>query len=419
MSWLSVQNHWWREGRVKPEFAKEFKRVGFAEVEELMKVRQMVVISGLRRVGKSTIMMQAIQRLIDSGVDPLDVVYSSFDERVEDLREVLKSYSQSTGRDYESRRVYVFLDEVQKLDGWAHQVKLLYDSLPNLKVILSGSAALSLEGGAKSVLAGRAFYVNMKPLSFKEFIALKHRVRVDPATLGAWEDRLVSWFVDYLRRPLPEMVEMPEGLLRRYVRESIVDRVVYRDLSEVHGRIDHNLVKTLLDLFLTSPGYYLNVDALARDLRSSKKTILDALRMLEESYLVRLVRNYRASTLASSRKLRRIYPYHFCLVSNEPIEEPKLAESVVASVLDASLYWREGVREVDFVVGREPVEVKWKGGVSSNDWQNVRYFLRKHDVERGFVVTRSENAHVKRDRKTLVTIPLWRLAFQEGLTARR
>jgi predicted AAA+ superfamily ATPase len=57
MSWLSLQNHWWREGRVKPDLAKEFKRERFSELERLVSVRQAVIISGLRRVGKSTMMM--------------------------------------------------------------------------------------------------------------------------------------------------------------------------------------------------------------------------------------------------------------------------------------------------------------------------------------------------------------------------
>ncbi|MBI3023344.1 MAG: hypothetical protein HYY68_06405 [Thaumarchaeota archaeon] len=68
MSWLSIQNHWWREGRVRPDLAKEFKREAFLELEKLAGVRQAVIISGLRRVGKSTIMMQLVQRLIENGL---------------------------------------------------------------------------------------------------------------------------------------------------------------------------------------------------------------------------------------------------------------------------------------------------------------------------------------------------------------
>jgi predicted AAA+ superfamily ATPase len=94
-------------------------------------------------------------------LDPLDAVYFSFDERVESVRAVLDSYREITGRDYESRKIYVFLDEIQKLKQWAEQVKIFYDNFPNLKFFLSGSAALPLEKEARTTLVGRAFYIHL------------------------------------------------------------------------------------------------------------------------------------------------------------------------------------------------------------------------------------------------------------------
>lgn len=416
MSTIAIQNHWWREGSVKRELAKAYRRVAFYRTEELAGTKQAVVLSGMRRVGKSTVMFQMIQSLIDRGVDPLDVLYFSFDEGVPTIKELFSAFGEATGKDYQSGpKKYVFLDEVQKLKGWEEQVKLFYDSIPTMKFFLSGSAASPLERGAKTALAGRAFYIKVEPLSFAEFLEMKHGLK-DVRGQGVWKDTLPTYFSDYVRRPLPEMVDMQPGLLRKYVRESLVDRIVYRDIPEAHS-VDTSLLRDLLQLFYTEVGYTLNVDSLARDLGRSKRTILNAVQYLVDSYAVRLLRNYRPSTLSSSRKLKRVYPYHFCQVSNEETTDPELAECIAASLLDAAYYWREGAREVDFVVGGTPVEVKWKIKLSETDFRNVRYFLEKFDIGTGYILAKREGQAPQVGRGSVLTVPMWKLGLRGRLEA--
>lgn len=412
MSTLAVQNQWWREGEVKPELAKEYRRPAFRRAEELAGTRQAIILSGMRRVGKSTVMFQLVQSLIDRGVDPLDVLYFSFDEGVSALHELLVAYGEATGKDFQAGRRYVFLDEVQKLRGWAEQVKVFYDSVPGIKFFLSGSAALPLEREAKTTLAGRAFYIRVEPLSFREFLEMKHGLK--ETNEGVWKDTLPTYLSDYVKRPLPEMVDMQPGLLRRYIRESLVDRILYRDIPEAH-HVDTELLRELLRLFYTEAGYTLNVDSLARDMGRSKRTILDAVHYMTDSYAIRILRNYRPSTQSSSRKLKRVYPYHFCQVSNEDVEEPKLWACVAASLLDAKTYWREGEKEVDFVVDGAPVEVKWKEHIPDSDFRHLDYFLKKYGVRTGYMVSRSERRVRTVDGRSVLTVPMWRLGVAGGL----
>ena len=242
MSSLPLQNPWWRDGTVRPELLREFRRSKFSELVGLMDSRQIVLISGLRRVGKSTIMMQLIQWLIsEKHVDPLEIVYFSFDEKVENIQRLLKNYGELTSRHYDEGRLYLFLDGIQKLENWSEQVKLLYDALPKIKFVLSGSAALPLEREAKSILAGRMFTVTMKPLSFREFLRMKYQIEIKSEDeLRLWRDKMPSYFSEYLKRSMPETVEMPENLIRRYTKESIVERIdtkTYQKPSDGSTRI--------------------------------------------------------------------------------------------------------------------------------------------------------------------------------------
>jgi predicted AAA+ superfamily ATPase len=239
---------------------------------------------------------------------------------------------------------------------------------------------------------------------------LKHKIEISKDSIDVWKDRLSAWFLDYLKRPLPEMVEMPSELLRRYVRESIVERIVYKDIPEIHGRIDYELLRNLLNLFFENPGYTLNVDSLSKDLKRSKRTVLNVLEYMIESYLIRMIRNYRPSTMTSSRKLRKVYPYHFCLIAHDPIDQSKFMECVAASLLDATFYWRDDSKEVDFVVDNNPVEVKWQETITREDYKSLKYFMKKFNAEESILITKSDHPQPEQQ---IVTVPLWKVAFQE------
>jgi GTPase SAR1 family protein len=93
MDTLDLQNPWWKEGCIGEALAPEFHRSAFDEAKNLFELRQIVVITGLRRVGKSTIMYQLIEDQLNSNTDPKHILYFTFDEAVEGLVEVLVSSS--------------------------------------------------------------------------------------------------------------------------------------------------------------------------------------------------------------------------------------------------------------------------------------------------------------------------------------
>ena len=154
---LKLLNNWWFTGKVKKELAKDFKRYAYAEVNRLLRqYKEVIMLTGLRRVGKSTIIYQLIEELIKE-VNPLNVIYFSFDYTNVEIVNLLNSYQKLTEIKWKNDRIYLFLDEIQKLDNWASQIKLLYDAFPNIKFIVSGSASLQLERMAMNNLAGRHF----------------------------------------------------------------------------------------------------------------------------------------------------------------------------------------------------------------------------------------------------------------------
>ncbi|MEM4335617.1 MAG: ATP-binding protein [Candidatus Anstonellales archaeon] len=414
---LDELNHWWVEKQVKKEFAPTTRRVLFNTIKKELSRRQVQIVVGLRRVGKSTIFYQLIDDLIRCGTDPMHIVYCNFDEpelqekRVDDL---LKEYSKLTNVDYKKEKIYLFLDEAQKAKNWVADVKLIYDNLRNIKILVSGSASLNLLCEAKKSLAGRAIHYELRPLSFSEFLDLKG-IRIEKTRFLLYREVLEKEFDKFLMRPFPELIaEKDTRFIKNYIRSSVIEPIILKDIPKEFKEVDILLLEKLLNIFLTRPGQYLRLDELAKELKRAKTTLYKALFYLEFSFLIKRVLNFRPSIRAASRKLARVYAYHPCLLLPFDVSEEQFAENLVLFELNTRYYWRDKEREIDFLADSIPVEVKLKPRISKEDTRWIEFFLKKYgrslNIQKAYIITK--NLEGRMDNIQL--IPLWKFCF-EGL----
>ncbi len=145
-------NNWWREGKVSPVLRGK-PRQALQEILPYLEKRQILILKGLRRVGKTTLLYQTINYLLEEErVSPYRIMYFSFDEEVEDFDELMQTYQREILKEdflHVKQRCYLFFDEIQKYRRWPEKLKILYDLYPNLKICISGSAALTLLKGTK------------------------------------------------------------------------------------------------------------------------------------------------------------------------------------------------------------------------------------------------------------------------------
>jgi predicted AAA+ superfamily ATPase len=313
--------------------------------------------------------------------------------------------------DWKREKVFLFLDEVQKLPGWQDEVKIIYDNFPCIKMVLSGSSSLWLEKDAIKALAGRHFSVDVKPLGFGEFLSLKGKAEYAEKP-ALWERELRREFALYLKRPFPETAAWDnEILLRKYVREMVLDKVLRSDLPEKFTDANPGILMRLVETFYSQPGMSVNYERLAADMKISKATLASHVFYLELAYLIRRVRNFRSRQATASRKMQKIYPYHWGLVYS--VGEPEVSESFVASIIDAKYYWREGKREIDFVHnGKDilPIEVK-SGGVKSGDLDSIAHFCGRRRLHRAMVVYNGAEKSGKAGDTEIRFLPFWKFAL--------
>ena len=141
---LRAFNPWWTSGVVPSSFTKEYRRFAYYEAMKRLDqkdIRRTVVLTGTRRVGKTTIEYQMIDALIKRGVSPAQIVFISLDHpmlKLSNLSDILECYHENV---WPTQDVYYFFDEIQYASGWDKWLKTIYDIQPDTKCVATGSAS--------------------------------------------------------------------------------------------------------------------------------------------------------------------------------------------------------------------------------------------------------------------------------------
>ena len=438
---IKLLNPWWTEDSISEKLAMPYKRHFFNKIEEFKEYRQIVILSGLRRVGKTTLLYQMIQKLIQKK-ESKKIFYFSFDKEVKDLIELLEACKELTAIDYKKEKVSVFFDEITKFQNWASELKLIYDSHPNIKFYISSSSSINLEEDAIKNLAGRYFLINILPLSFKEFLELTNKKNfIENRAL--YEKEIKKEFYNYLLRSFPETINWDNPLIiKDYLKTTILDKIIKSDLPEKFKNMNKELIYKLIDLFYKEPGYYLDYDNLSKSLRISKNTLYKHIFYLKYCYLIRIVKNFRPNTLSTSRKLQRVYPYWWSLAYCYGDNNDKIFESLIFSSLDGDYYWRDLDKEIDFIKVIEnsgnhdrnspefskgqflknanainrivhnkkeilPIEIKNKENLNEKDFSTVKLFMQKFNLKKAIFIYLGKKGEKINETKKIELISFW------------
>lgn len=413
---LQDSNPWWRE-----EFKVEFKeREINRQLQKFMPLPQILALTGLRRVGKTTLMLKIAEDSIKEGFNPRDIIYFSFDEFIEaEIREVMREYEALMEKDFRSRKgkYLLLLDEIQKLNGWEEQLKRIYDLFgKNVKIIISGSDSLFIRKKSRETLAGRIFEFKVEPLSFKEFLSFKG---ADLKPTGLYEKELSRLFKEFtLTLGFPELVGVKEkAVIKKYIKESIVEKAVYRDITALFSVKDISVVESLLNIFMEEPGQLVEISELAKELKISRQTLSNYLSYLEASFLVKKLYNFSRSRRKVERTLKKYYPAIISadlLFREDDLSRSKVFEWLVVSQLKAEFFWRDPFKnEVDAVIANLPVEIKY----GKIELRGLQAFMRKFNASDGYVISYDVEEERKIDGKTIYIVPAFKflLSKQRGL----
>lgn len=409
---LQDSNPWWKE-----EFKIEFReRDIYKQLQKFIALPQVIALTGLRRVGKTTLMLKLVEDSIKEGFDAKNIIYFSFDEfREVEIRRVMREYEEIMEKDFRKGKYLLLLDEIQKLRNWEDQLKTIYDAFKGrIKIIISGSESLFIKRKSKETLAGRIFEFKVESLSFKEFLLFKG-VRFKP--VGLYERELTKLFNEFiLTQGFPELVGVKEkDIIRKYIRDSIVEKVVYRDIPKLFKIKDTTHIDSLLRIIMEEPGQLIEISGLAKELKISRQTLSNYLSYLEESFLIRKLYNFSKSRRKVERKLKKYYPTIVSvdlLFREDDLSKSKIFEWLIVNQLKAEFFWRDPYKnEVDIVIAdKRPVAIEIKYG--KIDFKGLFVFMKKFKVDKAYIISKEKEEKRKIDGKTVSIIPAFKFLLK-------
>lgn len=304
-------NPWWVNGSVNPALLRNYKRFAYYEAFQRLEntsIRRTVVLTGARRVGKTTIEYQMIDTLLRKGISPQKIVFISLDHpmlKLAGVNDVLECYHENI---YPGQDVYYFFDEIQYASDWAMWLKTIYDTQPETKVAATGSASPELVRGSTESGTGRWTIIQVPTLSFYEYCSLigLEDLQLDPALKPSHLLKLTqqqrgqimsklsavqNYFTRYLQvGGFPELALADNDMLAEQVmREDVVDKVLKRDLPALYNIRNTTELERIFLYLCTVSSEIVAIDTITKELNGvSRQTIQNYIEYLASANLIYL-----------------------------------------------------------------------------------------------------------------------------------
>jgi predicted AAA+ superfamily ATPase len=315
------------------------------------------------------------------------------------------------GYNKNNRKLFIFIDEIQYLENPSSFLKIIADHHPKLKLIVSGSSSFQIKKKFKDSLVGRTVNFELYPLCFREFLLFREYPFIEG---HLYTDKkigeLKSLYKEYiLCGGYPKITLTPDMKMREKYLQQIIDTYIRKDIRDLAEIKDANKFNRLIEALSSQCGQLLNVMELSNTCKIAKQTIEHYLFLLEQTYVIRLVRPFSSNLRSELSKTPKIFFYDTGLMQmlwlkelpKEPLgsvfETSVFAELAKKYGTDKIFFWRTtDKKEIDFILkdigSALPLEVKLN--FSRIRLAAINYFLDKYKLKKYKIVG------LEGDRKT-------------------
>ncbi len=371
-----------------------------SHINKFVQSPEAVVVTGMRRVGKTTLLRQIQHGLGSSNTLFFDLenpVYQRHFEQADYDRilDVLKSMGLSL-----SRQAFVFLDEIQNVKSLPSVVKYLIDHY-GIKFFMTGSSSFYLKNLFSESLSGRKFIFELFPMNFREFLSMKA-----PNTTFDGDVELSSSLFDHFDRYYQEYL-LYGGFPGVVARESRDEKLMLLDdvfssyfNQEVRQLGDFRktgIIRNLMLLLMERAGSQLDIQKLSSELGVSRETVYHYLAFLEQTYFVSLIRPFSRNRDNEIRKVPKCYVCDTGMARHfSRADEGSLFENAIFLALrtrgELQYYRKKSGAEIDFVVNRKSAyEVKLTA--RDEDVHKLKRIAESLDLEEYSVISRKYYPH--------------------------
>lgn len=386
---------------------------------------------GIRRTGKSYLMYQQIKQLESKGVPLSQIVYVNFEDerlletKVTDLNTILEIGLEMSGS---ANKPYLFLDEIQNINGWEKFVRRIADMKYRINITGSNSKMLSSE--IASTLGGRFIIMNIYPYSFTEYLTANHREK-NYLDVISTQDRadVLSLYNEYVTfGAFPELVDIKN---KRAFLSSIYQTIYLGDIITRNKISNDFAIKLILKKIAESVTKPLSFSRLTNILKSTgmaigKQTVINYVGYMTDSYLLFTLQNYAAKLVDKETSPK----YYFMdtgllglmlLDSKSAQLENLVAIELIRRYGVENVFFFENNVEIDFYIPSESLAIQVSLQVLDDidkKERETRAFAKLNNFipdSKCILITNSEETNLEYDGIDIEVIPIWKWLLMADL----
>lgn len=465
---LITNNVWWKEEKINPQFLLGRKREEFNNIISKINEKRILSIIGPRRVGKSTLIYQTINYLLeDKKIDKKRILLFSgddpslfFDEN-DKLSDVLEVYFNEILQERISNlesKVYVFIDEIHFIKNWQNYLKICFDRKYNIKFIVTGSSSLHLFKDANESLLGRIENIYVLPLTFHQFLNF-HRTYVtkqkdiilpkfdlDNPDISFRNLEKIYYDEDLkitIQKILNEYILVggyPEyfedrdiDIWQRRLADDIITRGIYKDILTMYNIKSPEILEKLLYYIAANNSQTFSYTGMTGNFSIDTVTLISYVGYLKQAFLINILENYSTNigkVIRSNKKLSILDNG----IQNSLLKKKELNNDDIGHIIESMVdfdirlicekenyneyYYRNSAKEeIDIILDRKidviPIEVKYTNQIDRYDTTIIKNFIEKNKMNKigktnyGIVITKD----IYKKEENLYYIPYWLLNF--------
>ena len=400
------------------------------DIVNSLKLKEVTIIIGARQIGKTTVLKEIIADLKYSGKK---VVYFNLD--IEDDSKHFATQQQLLNKinlEVGANEAYIFIDEIQQKENAGKFLKGIYDMDLPYKFVVTGSGSLELKEKISEALTGRKHLIEMKAVSFLEFVNFRTNYKYVNRINKFFEiepQKTTLLLNEYLAFGGYPAVVIEDTVERKIeIMNEIFISYITKDISFLLGvRYPDKFVK-MIKLLAVQVGGILNYSQLAQDIGIRVETLKTFLWYAEQTYIISIIKPYYTNQKKEITKSPTVYfndigmlnfSRNSFAISNI---DGMIFQNFIFTILDEKYkqglseinFWRSKDKaEVDFVVhtqdGVLPIEVKYKDMKKAAVTRSFRSFVSNYKPNRGVFVNLGYRNSLNIEDTTVEFIPYWEL----------
>lgn len=385
--------------------------------ELFLKDKEILAIIGPRQAGKTTLINNILDKLKNKKINRITFenfkLTSLFEENIEAfIEQEIKGYD------------LVFIDEVQYVKTSGQKLKYIYDTIPNVKIIISGSSAVELSINSIKYLVGRIIIFELFSLSFEEFLEYKNPKLYNIYNKKLFSEQIYSQLNSHLneymiyggypRVVLEENVEKKKDILK-----NIYNTYLLKEISEILKYKENRIIERTITFLSSQISQIVNYNDLSAKVDTSVYDIKNACYILEKTFICSFAANFHTNKQTELVKSPKVFFYDLGLrnVALNSFDKELLDGSLYENFIACELlrkqiklkYWRtKSGAEVDFIIekGNEIKGIEVKSYLKSDIvGKSMRSFIEKYNSKKCYILSKDYINQRKINTTEVIFIP--------------